>query len=72
MKIVKMKCENCGAKLEVNKELDKISCNFCGSENLIDDEATELKRVEEVKLEARKQNHEQRNNTKWNIRTNNR
>lgn len=59
MKIVKMKCENCGAKLEVNKELDKISCNFCGSENLIDDEATELKRVEEVKLEARKQNHEQ-------------
>lgn len=59
MKLVKLKCENCGAKLEVNKDLDKINCNFCGAEILIDDEASELRRVEEVKLQARKQNHEQ-------------
>ena len=59
MKLIKMKCENCGATLEVNKDLDKIKCNFCGAEILIDDEASKLRRVEEVKLEARKQNHEQ-------------
>jgi len=59
MKMVKLKCENCGASLEVNKDLDKIICNHCGNEILINDAATELRRVEEVKLEARKQNHEQ-------------
>ena len=59
MKLIKMKCENCGATLEVNKELDKIKCNFCGAEILIDDKASELRRVEEVKLQARKDNHEQ-------------
>lgn len=59
MKLIKMKCENCGAQLEVNKDLDKIICNFCGAENLIDDDAAELRRVEDVKLQARKQNHEQ-------------
>ena len=59
MKLIKMKCENCGATLEVNKDLDKIKCNFCGAEILIDDEAAELRRVEEVKLKARKENHEQ-------------
>ena len=59
MKLIKMKCENCGATLEVNKDLDKINCKFCGAEILIDDEAAELRRVEEVKLQARKQNHEQ-------------
>ena len=59
MKLVKMKCENCGATLEVNSELDKINCNFCGAEIMIDDEATTLKRVEEAKLKSRKENHEQ-------------
>ena len=59
MKLVKMKCENCGATLDVNKDLDKIHCNFCGAEILIDDEATSVKRVEEAKLNARKKNHEQ-------------
>lgn len=59
MKLIKMKCENCGATLDVNKNLDKIHCNYCGAEILIDDEATELKRLEEVKLKARKENHEQ-------------
>ncbi len=59
MNLIKMKCENCGASLEVNKDLDKIHCNFCGSEVLIDDEATKVKRIEEAKLKARKDNHEQ-------------
>ena len=59
MKLVKMKCENCGATLDVNKNLEKITCNYCGAEILIDDEATKVKRVEDAKLKARKDNHEQ-------------
>ena len=59
MKLMKMKCENCGASLKVNANLEKITCNYCGEEILIDDEATKIKRVEEAKLKARKENHEQ-------------
>jgi len=59
MKLIELKCKNCGAKLEVNSELDKFTCNFCGTENFIDDEAAELRRVEDVKLKARQKNHEQ-------------
>ena len=43
MKLIKLKCESCGAILEVNSELDKVTCIFCGNEQLIDDEATTLK-----------------------------
>jgi len=59
MKLIKIKCENCGSTLEFNEELDKITCNYCGTVNIIDDEATKLKRIEEAKLKARKDNHEQ-------------
>ncbi|MBR2138331.1 MAG: hypothetical protein IJ966_03420 [Bacilli bacterium] len=59
MKLIKMKCESCGATLDVNKNLEKITCNYCGAEILIDDEATKVKRVEDAKLKARKDNHEQ-------------
>ena len=59
MKLVKLKCENCGAKLEVNSELDNIKCSFCGAEIMIDDEASELNRIEDAKLKSRKKNHEQ-------------
>ena len=59
MNLIKLKCENCGATLDANKDLEKIICNYCGSEVLIDDDATKLKRLEDVKLKARKDNHEQ-------------
>lgn len=59
MKLIKMKCESCGATLKVKENIDKIHCEYCGAEILIDDDATELQRVEEVKLKARKENHEQ-------------
>lgn len=59
MNLIKLKCENCGAVLDVNTDLEKIHCNYCGAEILIDDKATELKRIEDVKLKARKENHEQ-------------
>ena len=59
MKLIKLKCEDCGATLDANKDLEKIICNYCGNEILIDDEATKIKRVEKAKLESRKLNHEQ-------------
>ena len=59
MKLIKMKCENCGATLDVNKSLERIVCNYCGAEIIIDDDATKLKRIEEAKLKARKDNFEQ-------------
>ena len=43
MKLVKLKCEGCGAILKVNEELKKVTCNYCGTEFLVDDE---VKRVE--------------------------
>lgn len=59
MDLIKLKCENCGATLEVDSNADKIVCKYCKSEMLIDDEATKLKRIEEAKLKARQENHEQ-------------
>ena len=59
MNIKKLKCGNCGANLDVNDSLEKIICNYCGTEIIIDDEAIKLKRVEDAKLKARKDNHEQ-------------
>lgn len=46
MKLVKLKCEGCGAILKVNEELKKVTCNYCGTEFLVDDE---VKRVEITK-----------------------
>lgn len=59
MNLVELKCKHCGAVLKVNSELNEITCNYCGNKMLIDDEATKLDRVENVKLKSRKQNHEQ-------------
>lgn len=59
MDLIKLKCENCGATTEVDSAADKIICQYCKSEILIDDEATKIKRVEEAKLKARQENHEQ-------------
>ena len=59
MDLIKLKCENCGANLQVNKELDKITCNFCGAQIYINDKASEIKRIEDAKLQARMQNHVQ-------------
>ncbi len=60
MKLIKIKCEHCGATMKVNSDLDEIECKYCGDKIIIDDKATELRRVENVKLESRKSNHEQK------------
>lgn len=43
MKLVEMKCKNCGAKLEVNTDSNEAYCQFCGTEFKIDDEAQHIK-----------------------------
>ena len=37
MKLVEMKCTNCGAQLKVNIEQKHTYCQFCGTEFHIDD-----------------------------------
>lgn len=43
MKLISLECSGCGAKLEINPELKKCMCQYCGKEMLIDDE---VKKVE--------------------------
>lgn len=38
MKVVKLKCPECNASLEVNSDLDNIICNYCGAKVTIEDE----------------------------------
>ena len=45
MKIVKMKCPNCGANLDINKDDTKVKCNYCNQNLLIDDSANEVKLI---------------------------
>lgn len=43
MKLVEMKCENCGAQLKVNIEQKHSYCQLCGAEFLLDDEVQHIK-----------------------------
>ena len=43
MKLVEMKCKNCGAQLKVNLEQKHSYCQFCGAEFYIDDEVQHIK-----------------------------
>ena len=43
MKLVEMKCKNCGAQLKVNIEQKSTYCQFCGAEFQIDDEVQHIK-----------------------------
>lgn len=46
MKLITLKCPNCGSELQVNGELTKATCNFCGATILIDDEVNKVKFVD--------------------------
>ena len=59
MKFIELKCKKCGGEIKVKEGEDKVVCEYCHTENMIDDAATELKRVEDAKLRARVKNHEQ-------------
>ena len=43
MKLIDLKCNQCGADLKVNEELTKCVCQYCGNEMLIDNEVIEHK-----------------------------
>jgi DNA-directed RNA polymerase subunit RPC12/RpoP len=45
MKLIKLTCPSCGAKLEINSSLKKFTCNYCGVTSLLDDEAIVIKNV---------------------------
>lgn len=38
MKLIDLTCSKCGATLQVNPELSKCMCQYCGNEMLVDDE----------------------------------
>lgn len=52
MKLVKLKCEGCGAILKVNEELKKATCNYCGTEFLVDDGSTKhtYRKIDEARI----------------------
>lgn len=43
MKLITLKCPDCGAELQVNPALSQAVCNYCGKQLLIDDEAQHVK-----------------------------
>ena len=43
MKLIELKCKNCGAILKADAELDKITCEFCHTTFKIDDEVKHVK-----------------------------
>jgi len=38
MKLISLKCPTCNANLEINSELENVTCNYCGSKIIIEDE----------------------------------
>lgn len=64
MKLVEMKCKNCGSILKVDSQTTDITCEFCHSKFKIDDEVQHIKfddmeqagyEMEKGKLRARKE-----------------
>ena len=45
MKLVKLTCPNCNAKLEVNSEMKQFTCNYCGTTTLLDDESVTVRNI---------------------------
>lgn len=50
MTTVSLKCENCGADLEVDKNREFCLCSFCGSKIMIEKEEYIYRLVDEAKL----------------------
>lgn len=48
-----IKCPSCHANLEYEENAVHIKCELCGADVVIDDDATELKRILKVKSEAK-------------------
>lgn len=42
MKLISLTCDKCNATLQVNSELKRCICQYCGNEMLIDDETIQV------------------------------
>lgn len=46
MKLIELKCKNCNGTMTANADLDKVTCNYCGTTLLINDgNMTPIERV---------------------------
>ena len=45
MELKKIKCPSCGGELNIPEDSDEMKCSFCGSKVIIDDKATEVRRI---------------------------
>lgn len=43
MKLLELKCKNCGSTLRINPESDKVNCEYCHTTYKIDEERTDVK-----------------------------
>lgn len=71
MKLVEMKCKNCGSVLKVEENTKKIKCQYCHSEYALDDEVQHIKYddmeqagydFEKGKIRARKELEDSKHN----------
>lgn len=53
IKLKKMVCPNCKAQIKYDGNSDHFTCEYCGIDIVNDDQATELKRILNVKSEAK-------------------
>lgn len=53
-KYIKMRCENCGAEMEVDQDKRMIYCPYCGSKTLVE----ESDEVKKAKLDSATRIHE--------------
>ena len=66
MKLKIIKCPSCGGELNISEDSDKMKCSYCGTEVIIDDEATEVERIKKAEIKAKKEfdDHELENKKK--------
>lgn len=50
MRMFKIECNNCGAKLDVKPGINKIKCNFCGTTTVLDDDDVQVKHIMEGQI----------------------
>ena len=59
MKLINLKCPNCNADIQVNEELEKAVCNYCGTSFIIEDEKeTQEERVLKTKSKLEEKSKE--------------
>lgn len=55
MELKRIKCPSCGGELNIPEDSDEMKCSFCGSKVIIDDKATEVRRIKKVEIKAKKE-----------------